>query len=688
MLKIESCSSSFWIKQVTILAARTTTSPNRTFATNEQARWRSDDWLAPRLVALTLVAIVASLLSERFGFPQSLTLALNLLAYVSGGLYGAKSALESLLVGKIDVDLLMILAALGAAVIGQWHEGAVLLFLFSLSNVLQDYAFGRSRRAIRSLFADYPAVATVKRGDSVRQVRISAIRLGDIVLIEPGERIPIDGEVVAGASAVDESPITGESIPVDKTIGDRVYAGTLNKQGMLDARALRSAENTTLSRIIKLVEEAQDSKAPTQRFLDRFEQAYAKLIIFGVMLFIILPPALGLSDFQSNFYRAMVLMTVASPCALVISVPSAFISAIAAAARGGVLFKGSASLEQLAGVKAIAFDKTGTLTRGQPRVTDVIAVPPFSGADVLRIAAAAEARSEHPLARAIVDNAKMTTPLPQPPTEFEAIPGQGVRATLGEHVVRVGRPSGIQLASRMPKTLKQRQAELEEQGKTVVAVGRDEAWLGLIALADECRAEAATLIESLKRQGIKVVMLTGDNERVARSIARQIGISRIHAALLPDEKAQIVRQLQRERGSVAMVGDGINDAPALALADIGIAMGGAGTDVALESSDVVLMGDRLERLQDAIQMSRRARQVVRQNIGFSLAVIALLILGVFALELPLPIGVLGHEGSTVIVVLNGLLSLLVIPGVRQARNGRRASAETAYSPILQRDPAA
>ncbi len=670
------------------MAARTATSLRQTFPEDTVARWRSDTWLAPRLVALTLVAIVASLLSERFGFPQSLTLALNLLAYVSGGLYGAKSALESLLVGKIDVDLLMILAALGAAIIGQWHEGAVLLFLFSLSNVLQDFAIGRSRRAIRNLFADYPEVATVKRGDKTMQVQLSAIRIGDIVLIEPGERIPIDGEVVSGASAIDESPITGESIPVDKTVGDQVYAGTLNKQGMLDVRALRSAENTTLSRIIKLVEEAQDSKAPTQRFLDRFEQAYAKLIILGVLLFIVLPPALGLSDFHSNFYRAMVLMTVASPCALVISVPSAFICAIAAAARGGVLFKGSASLEQLAGVKAVAFDKTGTLTRGQPRVTDVVAVPPLSGADVLRIAAAAEARSEHPLARAIVDQAKMTAPLPEPPEEFEAIPGQGVRARLGENIVRVGRPSGIQLASRMPMTLQRRQAELEEQGKTVVAVGRDEAWLGLIALADECRAEAATLIESLKRQGIKVVMLTGDNERVARSIARQIGISRVYAGLLPDEKTQIVRQLQREQGSVAMVGDGINDAPALALADIGIAMGGAGTDVALESSDLALMGDRLERLQDAIQMSRRARQVVGQNIGFSLTVIVLLMIGVFALELPLPLGVLGHEGSTVIVVLNGLLSLLIIPSLRRTRSRGEASAETAYSPILQRDTAA
>ena len=333
--------------------------------------WRTQDWLAPRLVAITLIAIILSFLGERIGAPYLALLTLNIISYVAGGFYGAKTAVESLRVGKIDVDLLMVLAALGAALIGQWHEGAILLFLFSLSNVMQDYAIGRSRRAIRSLFALYPEVAKVKRGDQIVQLKISEIRVGDIVLIEPGERIPVDGEVIAGNSAVDESPITGESIPVDKVLGDNVFAGTLNVQGILDVRALGSAEQTTLSRIIKLVEEAQESKAPTERFLDRFEQAYAKLIIFGILLLVLLPPALGLIDFQSNFYRAMVLMTVASPCALVISVPSAFISAIASAARQGVLFKGGASLEHLAAVKVIAFDKTGTLTVGKPRVTDI-----------------------------------------------------------------------------------------------------------------------------------------------------------------------------------------------------------------------------------------------------------------------------------------------------------------------------
>ena len=638
---------------------------------DEAIHWRSETWLAPRLVALALLALVGSLLAERIGLPAWLPMSLNVVAYIAGGFYGTKTAIESLLEGQIDVDLLMVLAALGAAFIGQWHEGAVLLFLFSLSNVLQHYAIGRSRRAIRSLFAHYPKFANVRRGGQVLRVELSEIRLGDTVLIQPGERIPVDGEVSAGDSAVDESPITGESMPVDKSTGDSVFAGTLNKQGILDVQATRSAENTTLSRIIKMVEEAQESQAPTQRFLDRFEQAYAKLIIFGVLLFIVIPPALSLSNFEDNFYRAMVLMTVASPCALVISVPSAFISAIAAAARGGILFKGGSGLELLAGIKAIAFDKTGTLTLGTPQVTEVIAAAPFSQAELLEAAASVESRSEHPLAKAVVERALQASVEIAAPEEFAAIPGQGVRARLGGQVVRVGRASAIQQDKSMPKQLQLKQAQLEQAGKTVAAVRRDEEWLGLIAFADEPRAEAPALVDRLTRQGIAVAMLTGDNERVARSIADRLGVSRVYAELLPEEKAHVVGQLRGEFGAVAMVGDGINDAPALAVADIGIAMGGAGTDVALETSDVVLMGDRPGRLIDAVRLSRRARQVVWQNIGFSILVIALLIAGVFLVDLPLPVGVLGHEGSTVIVVLNGLLSLLVAPGLSQARAAMR-----------------
>ncbi|MCY3833506.1 MAG: heavy metal translocating P-type ATPase [Chloroflexi bacterium] len=654
------------------MVAQTTASPQQSVTVEADFHGDVESRLAPWLVGLTLIAIVIGLLAERMGAGQSLLLATNIIAYAAGGFYGAKNALESLFEGRIDVDLLMILAALGAAFIGQWREGAILLFLFSLSNVLQDYAIGRSRQAIRSLFALHPKSANIKRGGGIARVEISEIRVGDIVLIEPGERIPVDGQVAAGNSAVDESPITGESIPVDKSAGALVYAGTLNRQGILDVRATRSANNTTLSRIIQLVEEAQESKAPTQRFLDRFEQAYAKLIIFGVALYIVAPPALGLSDFQSSFYRAMVLMTVASPCALVISVPSAFISAIAAAARIGVLFKGGASLEQLADVKVVAFDKTGTLTVGAPQVTEVVVHAPQAASDVIRWAASVEARSEHPLAKAIVEYARQSAVKLETPEDFEAIPGRGLRAELDGCLVRVGRVSQLQQVSNMPAPLECEQKRLEAEGKTVVAVLRDAEWLGLIALADKRRHDAARLVADLKRQGIAVALLTGDNERAARSIARQVGIDHVYAELLPDEKASIVGHLQREHGAVAMVGDGINDAPALAVADVGVAMGGAGTDIALETADVALMGDRLARLLDAIRISSRAKRVVWQNIAFSLAVIALLIVGVFAVQLPLPIGVLGHEGSTVIVVLNGLVSLLVAPALRRARVGSLA----------------
>ena len=644
-------------------------SPDLHSATASSARknWLAESWLAPRLVLITLAALLTSLLGERIGAPAQIVMVLNILSYAAGGYYGARTALESLRQGEIDVDLLMILAALGAAVVNEWQEGATLLFLFSLSNVLQDYAIGRSRSAIRSLLKLYPDVAKVKRGDSVIKLPIDQIRIGDTVLIEPGERLPVDGEVVAGASAVDESPITGESIPVDKSAGAAVYAGTLNTLGSLDVRALRSAADTTLSRIIHLVEEAQASKAPTERFLERFEQAYARLIIFGVALFIILPPALGTVDFESNFYRAMVLMTVASPCALVISVPSAFISAIASAARGGLLFKGGASLQQMSAIEVVAFDKTGTLTIGRPRVTDVVAAQGSSARELVASAAAVEARSEHPLAKAIVDYAAEAEMSWESAQGFASVTGQFAKARLLGLEVRVGRTAALANYAPLPAALHAEQARLEAAGKTVVGALRGHQWLGLIALADECRPEAPQLVATLNRRGIAVAMLTGDNPRVAEAIAAQVGVGRVYAGLLPEDKSDIIKQLREEYGAVAMVGDGINDAPALALADVGIAMGGAGADVALEAADVVLMGDRLERLDEALSLAARAKRVVWQNIGFSLAVIALLIVGVFAVQLPLPLGVLGHEGSTVVVVLNSLISLLILPAIRRGQ---------------------
>ncbi len=650
-------------------------------AQTQKPRWLTQSWLEPRLVVVTAIAIGLSLLGERLNAPHALILVINIISYIAGGLFGTKGALESLRERRIDVDMLMVLAALGAALVDQWHEGAILLFLFSLSNVLQDYAIGRSRQAIRSLMKLYPSEAKVRRNGQIVTVTLDTIRVGDTVLIEPGERIPVDGIVREGRSAVDQAPITGESMPVDKSPGDRVFAGTLNGQGVLDIEATQAASDTTLARIIKMVEEAQDSKAPTERFLDKFEQIYALVILGGVALFIVIPPALGLIDFQTNFYRAMVLMTVASPCALVISTPASFISAIAAGARSGVLFKGGAYLEGLASVKAIAFDKTGTLTKGRPAVTDVISCCDMCEDDLLRVAASVESRSEHPLARAIVHAAEKRGLALSPVEEFEAVAGAGVISRVDGREVRLGSLKFLTNDNPLPAHLEPVYRRLEDEGKTAIGVVREGQcegcgacenaglgldWMGIIAMADEMRPEAPGIIRQLKAQGIqRIVMITGDNARVGQVIGQQAGVDAVYADLMPEDKVYALHQLTREVGHVAMVGDGINDAPALAAAEVGIAMGAAGTDVALETADLVLMGDKLELIPYAIKLSKKARRVVWQNITFAIGVIIVLILSAFIIDLPLPLGVMGHEGSTVIVVLNGLITLLIWPELQR-----------------------
>lgn len=623
-------------------------------------------WLAPRLVLVTLVALVLSSIGQRWlGLPDAVILLLNVTAYAAGGFYGAIGAWEHLKQRKVDIDLLMILAALGAAVIGQWLEGALLLFLFSLSNVLQDYALNRSRRAISGLMKLYPAEARVMRGNTVQMVKIDQIRVGDILQIVPGERIPVDGIVRSGHSWIDQAPITGESIPVEKRHGDKVFAGTLNQQGALDIEATQAAQDTMLARIIRLVEEAQDSKAPTQRFLETFEEYYAIFIIAGVALFIVIPPLLFNVEFQSNFYRAMVLMTVASPCALVISTPAAFLSAIASAARHGVLFKGGAHLEALAAVQAIAFDKTGTLTQGKPAVTQVIPMHGVSEEELLGFTAAVEARSEHPLAQAVLQASKERGITIEPVSGFSAEAGKGVRGMVNGREIVVGSPESF--AATLPQVLREMISKLRGEGNTVMLAQRDGEWLGAIALADQLRPKAKQVIADVQKMGIDVVMLTGDSRETGNHIANQIGIQKVEAHLLPPEKLEAIQHIQKQYGTVAMIGDGVNDAPALASADVGIAMGGAGSDVALETADVVLMGDRLELIPYAIAMSKKARRVVWENIIFSLTVIVVLVLGTFLISLPLPLGVLGHEGSTVIVVLNGLIQLLLLPEIARRR---------------------
>lgn len=636
-------------------------------------KFLTQEWLEPRFVVVTLVALIASTILESREASPELILFLNLLMYFTGGLFGAITALKSLFEEhKIDVDMLMILAALGAAYIGEWQEGATLLFLFSLSNVLQDYAIGRSRRAIKSLLKLYPNEATLRTADGKKRiVKVGEIQLGDIILIEPGERIPVDGIVKAGASAVDQSPITGESIPVDKVPGSKVFAGTLNAQGALDVEATARAKDTMLARIIRLVEEAQDSKTTTEVFLEKFEEYYAVLVIVGVTLFIVVQWLLGVGNFEDIFYRAMVLMTVASPCALVISTPASFISAIASAARAGVLFKGSAYIEKMAGIKAVAFDKTGTLTSGKPSVTQILPADGVTVEELLRVAAAAEDRSQHPLAKAVVAEALAQGIHPSPITDFASVMGRGVEVALDGHTVRVGNPDYVAESAPLPDSFKGKYAALAESGSTVIAVAQGNTFLGAIAIADEIRAESVEAIKTLHKLGIKVVMLTGDNARVAANIAQQAGVDDVYAELLPEDKANIIRDVQAKYGRVVMVGDGVNDAPAMATADVGIAMGAAGTDVALETADVVLMGDRLDLIPFALSLSRKAYRVVWQNLSFAIGVIVVLVISAFFFELTLPLGVLGHEGSTVIVVLNGLIQLLLIPTLQQRRSEQR-----------------
>lgn len=627
----------------------------------------NQSWLEPRLVALTAAALLGSFLAEQAGASAGLVLLLNVIAYAAGGFYGAKTALASLLnERKIDIDMLMVLAAIGAALIDQWREGATLLLLFSFSNVLQDYAIGRSRSAIQSLFKLYPETATVQRDGQIVTLKISEVLLDDTVLVKPGERIPVDGVVLRGQSAVDESAITGESIPVEKKVGSLAFAGTLNAQGILDIRATKLATQSTLARIVQLVENAQETKAPTEQFLEKFEQRYAVLILIATALFILVPTLLLNVPFDAQFYRAMVLMTVASPCALIISVPAAYISAIASSARMGVLLKGGTYLENLAHVKAIAFDKTGTLTIGQPRVTEVVAHT-GSEADLLMLASALEARSEHPLAKAIVDEATARGLTWAEVDTFEALAGRGIRGSVQGIAIEIGSINHLITLAPLPPALEEAVQRLQQQGNTTMGVLRAGEWLGAIALADQVRPAAKSVIERLKHEGVKVAMFTGDTRVVAENIARQLGIDIVRAELLPEDKVTAIQALTAEYGATAMVGDGVNDAPALATATVGIAMGGAGSDVAMETAGVVLMGDRIERIADAIQLAHKARRVVWQNITFAIGVIVVLIASTFLFSLPLTLGVFGHEGSTVIVVLNGLIQLLLLPEIARRR---------------------
>lgn len=576
-----------------------------------------------------------------------------LAAYVIGGYAKAKEGLQDTIENKeLNVELLMILAAVGSAIIGYWTEGAILIFIFALSGAMETYTMNKSRREISALMELQPEEALRVRDGVEEIVAVSQLQLGDIVLIKPGERVPIDGQIVEGETNLDESAITGESIPVSKVRSDEVFAGTVNLRGTISVEMTKRNDETLFQKIIQLVQSAQSEKSPSQQFVERFEGRYVKIVLAAVGLMMFLPHFVFGWSWTETFYRAMVLLVVASPCALVASIMPAALSAISNGARRGILFKGSVHLERLDGLRAIAFDKTGTLTNGKPEVVDVVPREGMSEEELMYHAASIEKYSNHPLASAIVRYAAVVTKELTKPDKMEDIAGYGVEGVVDGKVWRVGKADfvGREDAKAFGGGLA---ARFAEEGKTVVYVKDEQGIAGLITLKDKVRKEAVQAIRALKKAGIEPIMLTGDSEQTAKAIAAEVGINNYVAECLPEVKVKELKKLKQEYGNVGMVGDGINDAPALATASVGIAMG-EGTDVALETADVVLMKNDLPRIAEAIKLSSRMNRIVKQNVVFSVGVILLLIVSNFMQNLSLPLGVIGHEGSTILVILNGL----------------------------------
>jgi Cd2+/Zn2+-exporting ATPase len=583
------------------------------------------------------------------------------IAILSGGSLVFPKALRSLRTFSLDMNVLMTVAVLGAVAIGEHAEGAAVVFLFALSELLESWSVGRARRAIQALMQLAPENALVRRDGNVQEVPAKEVAIGETVLVKSGQKVPLDGTVLLGASAIDQAPITGESMPVEKNVGDAVYAGTINGEGSLEIQTTKAAGDTTLSRIIKLVEESQEQKAPTQRFVDVFAKYYTPAVMILALLVGIVPPLLFAAPWMDWIYRALVLLVIACPCALVISTPVSVVAGLTAMARRGVLIKGGAYLEALGGLRALAVDKTGTITEGKPRVLDVLPFADATSEEILRIAAAIDTHSTHPLAQAVVRHAKESNVAFDSAENYQAKTGRGAEATIAGHAYFVGNHRFAHELGVCSDKLEAQLAEIEAEAKSVVIVGhRPHAdcageVLGILTVGDAIRPNAVEAIKKIHAAGIrKIVMLSGDNTRTANAIAKQAGIDEAQGDLLPEHKIEQVKKLAAEFGKVGMIGDGVNDAPALAAADVGIAMGAAGTDTAIETADVALMRDDLMMVSEAIQLGRRTLGIIRFNIIFALGIKAVFLVLALLGHTSLWLAVLADTGATLLVVANAL----------------------------------
>lgn len=600
--------------------------------------------------------ILTAWMAGKYGL-ETLSVPLYITAFLIGGFAKAKEGIEETITNKeLNVEMLMVFAAIGSALIGYWAEGAILIFIFALSGALETYTLNKSHKEISALMELQPEVAWLIQEDGTDiKVSTASLKVGSLLLVKPGERVPVDGSITFGTSSIDMSAINGESIPVTKEVGDELFAGTVNLSGAIQIKMTKPSSETLFQKIITLVQSAQSEKSPSQQFIERFEGTYVKAVIIMVLIMMVVPHYLFGWDWTTTIYRAIVLLVVSSPCALVASIMPATLAAASNGARKGVLFKGGVHLEHLGSLKAIAFDKTGTLTNGKPVVTDFYVREDADPDATLAVLASIESQSNHPLAVAITNYA-IAKGLPlERNLQIEDVPGHGIRAFVNTRELLVGNPRFV--GKEMAELFQQGVAiSLAEEGKTVIFLKDDNGIVAAAALRDTLRSEAVEAIQQLKQAGILTIMLTGDNEKTAAAIAKEAGLDSFVAECLPEMKVNHLKRLLEEHKNVGMVGDGINDAPALATATSGIAMG-EGTDVALETADIVLMQNDLRRISYAIKMSRKMQRIVKQNVFFSISVIMVLIVSNSLQVVDLPLGVIGHEGSTILVILNGLRML-------------------------------